>query len=324
MSHVVVLAGGLSAEREVSLRSGRRVAAALQLAGTETRVLDVDADLLATLAADPPRAVVPLLHGAAGEDGALREVLDTLGLPYVGAGAAACRLAFDKAVAKTLLAAAGVRTPESVTLAHETFRQLGADAVLAAVVRRLGLPLMVRPTQGGSSLGASVVSAQAELPGAMVAAFAYGHSLLIERFVTGTEVAVGVLDGDDGPRSLPVVEIRPDSGRYDYAARYTAGATEFVVPAELAPEQLRGCAEVAVTAHRTLGLSHWSRSDLIVDPAGVPWFLEVNLAPGMTETSTYPLALAAAGLDLGEVAAALISAVAPELDDRTNAFSRGR
>lgn len=306
MSAVVVLAGGLSPEREVSLRSGRRVAAALAEAGVAAHVLDVDAALVPALRAQRPDAVVPLLHGAAGEDGALRDVLDGLGVSYLGSGPAACRLAFDKPVAKTLVGATGSATPDHVALTHASFRELGASSVLDAVVSRLGLPLMVKPTMGGSSLGASVVRTADELPAAMVSAFAYGSVALVERFVTGVEVAVGVLDSGDGPRALPVVQVRPDGGIYDYTARYTAGTTEFVVPAELDDDVLARCSELAVTAHRTLGLAHWSRADLVVDETGVPWFLEVNVAPGMTETSTYPLALQAAGLSLGAVTAKLV------------------
>lgn len=306
MTAVVVLAGGLSPEREVSLRSGRRVAAALTDAGVDAQVLDVDAALVPALRAQRPDAVIPLLHGAVGEDGALRDVLDGLEVPYLGSCPAACRLAFDKPVAKTLVGATGSATPDHVALTHASFRELGAGAVLDAVVSRLGLPLMVKPTMGGSSLGASVVRTAEELPAAMVSAFAYGTVALVERFVSGVEVAVGVLDLGDGPVALPVVQIAPDGGVYDYTARYTAGTTEFVVPAELDDHVLTRCAELAVTAHRTLGLAHWSRADLVVDAAGVPWFLEVNVAPGMTETSTYPLALEAAGLSLGSVAANLV------------------
>lgn len=306
MTAVVVLAGGLSPERDVSLRSGRRVATALTDAGVEAQVLDVDSALVPTLQAHRPDALIPLLHGAAGEDGALRDVLDTLGIPYLGSRPAACRLAFDKPVAKTLVGATGAATPDHVALTHASFRELGATAVLEAVVSRLGLPLMVKPTMGGSSLGASVVRTVDELPAAMVSAFAYGTVALVERFVPGIEVAVGVLDTGDGPQALPVVQIRPDGGVYDYTARYTAGTTEFVVPAEVDDTVLARCADLAVTAHRTLGLAHWSRADLVVDAAGVPWFLEVNVAPGMTETSTFPLALEAAGLSLGTVAANLV------------------
>ena len=303
---VVVLAGGLSPERDVSIRSGRRVADALRVVGVDATVLDVDATLLATLGEEKPACVVPLLHGAPGEDGAIRDVLVALGLPFVGSGPAACRRAFDKPIASSLVEAAGVSVPASMALPHATFRELGAGAVLDAVVARLGLPLMVKPTRGGSSLGATVVRSGGDLPAAMVAAYAYGEIALVESFVRGTEVAVSVVDDADGPRALPIVEVVPDGGFYDYGARYTAGATEFFVPARLDDAVLAACAATAVTVHRTLGLRDWSRSDLIVDTAGTPWFLEVNVAPGMTETSTYPQAVAAAGLDLGAVTASLV------------------
>ena len=303
---VVVLAGGLSPERDVSVRSGRRVADALRVTGLAVDVLDADAGLLAALAADRPSCVVPLLHGAPGEDGAIRGVLDALGLPYVGSSPEACRTSFDKPVASSRVRAAGIAVPEQFVLAATTFRELGAAAVLEAVVQSLGLPLMVKPTRGGSSLGASVVRSASDLPGAMMAAFAYGDTALIERFVTGTEVAVSVVDDGTGLRALPVVEIVPDGGFYDYGARYTAGATEFFVPARLADDVLAACAAAATTVHGTLGLRHWSRVDLIVDADGTPWFLEVNVAPGMTETSTFPQAVTAAGLDLGPLVAGLV------------------
>jgi len=306
-ARIVILAGGLSPERDVSVRSGRRVAEALRRTGRQVDVLDADASLLPSLAADRPSCVVPLLHGAPGEDGAIRGVLDALGLPYVGSDPVACRTSFDKPIASARIAAAGLAVPAQFVLAATTFRELGAAAVLEAVVGRLGLPLMVKPTRGGSSLGATVVRSGDDLPAAMMAAFAYGDTALVEQFVTGTEVAVSVLDDGDGPRALPVVEIVADGGVYDYAARYTAGATEFFTPARLPQPVLDACAAAAVEVHRTLGLRHWSRSDLIVDAEGTPWFLEVNVAPGMTETSTFPQAISAAGLDLGTVVADLIS-----------------
>jgi len=306
LGRVVVLAGGLSPERDVSVRSGRRVADALRVAGLSVDVLDADAALLGALAADRPSCVVPLLHGAPGEDGAIRGVLDALGLPYVGSSPEACRTSFDKPVASARVRAAGIAVPDQFVLAATTFRELGAAAVLDAVVSSLGLPLMVKPTRGGSSLGASVVRSAGDLPGAMMAAFAYGDTALIERFVTGTEVAVSVVDDGSGPRALPVVEIVPDGGFYDYGARYTAGATEFFVPARLGDDVLAACAAAATAVHSTLGLRHWSRVDLIVDAEGTPWFLEVNVAPGMTETSTFPQAVAAAGLDLGPLVAGLV------------------
>jgi D-alanine-D-alanine ligase len=305
---VLVLAGGLSHERDVSLRSGRRVAEALRGAGVEVTERDVDAALLASLRADRPACVVPMLHGETGEDGAIREILELLSIPYVGATPAASRAAFDKPVAKTVVTRAGLHTPESVCLPHETFRELGAADVMAALVERLGLPLMVKPARSGSALGCTVVHTPEQLPGAMVNAFAYGSVALLERFVSGTEVAVPVIDDGTGPHALPAVGIRPDGGVYDYTARYTAGSTEFDVPARLTPEAAAECARVAVAAHEALGLRDLSRSDLIVADDGTVWFLEVNVAPGFTETSTVPLSVQAAGLDLGEVVASLVRA----------------
>jgi D-alanine-D-alanine ligase len=307
---VVVLAGGLSHEREVSLRSGRRVAEALRGTGLEVDQRDVDATLAPDLVGNRPGCVFPLLHGEPGEDGALREVLSLLGVPFVGSGPAACRLSFDKPVAKTVVAAAGVATPESVTLPAATFREVGAASMMGALIERLGLPLVVKPAKGGSALGCSVVRSAAQMPGAMINCFAYGQVALIERLVVGTEVTIPVLDLGSGPTTLPAVEIRPDGGVYDYSARYTAGATEFEVPAPLADSVAARCAAVALSAHRALGLRDISRSDVIVDASGVVWFLEVNVAPGMTETSLVPLSIEAGGHDLGEVCAALVRVAA--------------
>ena len=305
---VVVLAGGLSHERDVSLRSGRRVAEALRGTGQEVEERDVDAALLPSLAADTPACVVPMLHGETGEDGAIREVLELLGLPYVGATPEACRIAFDKPVAKTVAARAGVRTPASFCLPHETFRELGAAAVMEYLVATLGLPLMVKPARSGSALGCTVVHDRSDLPSAMVNAFAYGPVALLEQFVVGAEVAGAVIDDGEGPRALPLVGIEPDGGVYDYTARYTAGSTQFVVPATLDDTATAECERVALAVHEAFGLRDLSRSDLIVDADGTVWFLEVNVAPGFTETSTVPLAVQAAGLDLGKVFASLVHA----------------
>src|SRR5580765_4311191 len=204
---VVVLAGGLSHEREVSLQSGRRVSRALAARGLDVIDSDVDSSLIALLADLDEPVVFPVLHGETGEDGALREVLALLGVPFVGSAAAACRTAFDKSIATPLVAAAGVRTVDQVSLPHEIFRELGAAALVASLARRIGFPMMVKPARSGSALGCTKVDAAAELPAAMVAAYAYGSVAVIEPFITGTEVAVAVIDRGQGPIALPAVEI---------------------------------------------------------------------------------------------------------------------
>lgn len=301
LGRVVVLAGGLSHERDVSLRSGGRVAEELRELGVDVEVHDADAAFVAAAAVDPPDVVLPLLHGEQGEDGSLRTVLEVLGLPYVGTGPRAARTAFDKPIANGVVAAAGLTVPESLVLPHAAFRDLGASALLDGLLARLGLPLVVQPARGGSALGASLVTDAADLPSAMVACFAYGEDAMLQAYATGTEVSVSVIESADGPLALPAVEIVPDAPFYDYQARYTAGATEFFVPARLDGAVLASVAAAAVTAHVALGLRDLSRSDMIVGTDGTVTWLEANVAPGMTETSLFPLAVTGAGRDLGDV-----------------------
>lgn len=307
----LILAGGLSFERDVSLRSGRRVCDALRSAGVEAEVRDADTTLLDTLADAAPDAVFVALHGAPGEDGSIRGVLDLAGVPYAGSAPHACRVAWDKPIAKALLRSAGVATPEWVTLPHSTFRELGAHAVLSRLLSRLPLPLLVKPASGGSALGASIVRSAEALPAAMVHCFSYGDVALVERLVEGAELAVSVVERDGTPEALPAVEIVPKAGPlFDYNARYTAGATDYYTPARLPEEVATAASRVALAAHRVLGLRDLSRTDLVVDAEGTPWFLEVNVSPGMTETSLLPMSAQAAGLDVGALCRDLLAAAA--------------
>ncbi len=254
MSHqVLVLAGGLSHERDVSLRSGRRVAQALRESGHTVEEADVTPALLARLASDDRPVVFPVLHGGVGEDGALREVLDLLGVGYVGSTGRASRMAFDKAVSTPLVAAAGVATPREYALPQDMFRELGASALVDALASGIGFPMMVKPSRSGSALGCSRVDSAADLPSAIVTAFGYGDVAIVEEYIDGREMAV--------------------------------------------------------SAHRALGLRDLSRTDLIVRD-GKPVFIEVNVAPGMTETSLVPLAIEASGSSFAEVCSALVAAAA--------------
>jgi D-alanine-D-alanine ligase len=307
---VVVLAGGISHERDVSLRSGRRVADALRSAGVHATLRDPDATLLEFLRETPPAVVWPVLHGASGEDGALLGLLELAGVPYVGSSARAARLAWDKPTAKAMAEAAGIRTPRSVTLPKDTFRELGAAAVLRLIAESMPAPYAVKPARGGSAQGVTIVRDADSLPRAMVDAYTYGDVAVVEQLVEGTEVAIGVLDTGDGPTALPATEIVPTSGVYGYEARYNAGLTRFYTPARLSDAATDAVTDAAVRIHQALGIGQISRVDLIVDAEGQPWFLEVNVIPGLTETSLLPQGLAAAGIEVGALYRRLAEAVA--------------
>jgi D-alanine-D-alanine ligase len=305
---IVVLAGGLSHERDVSLRSGRRVADSLQQHGIEVVLRDPDATLIDFLVENRPDVIWPVLHGASGEDGSLKALLDFLGIPFVGSRSDATRLAWDKPTAKALVARAGVATPHSIAVTRDSFRELGASAVLAVIGAELDGAVVVKPGKGGSAQGVTLVDAHEDLPRAMVSAYTYSEVALVEQKITGTEIAVSIIDTGDGPVALPAIEIEPLSGVYSFEARYTAGETRYYAPARISDDVAVKAAETAIAAHVALGLRHISRVDLIVDAAGTPWFLEASTMPGLTETSLFPLALEAAGHDVGWVYSALAEA----------------
>lgn len=298
---VMVLAGGISHERDVSLKSGRRVADALIEHGDSVVIREPDADLLTHIKKDKPDVIWPVLHGASGEDGALRDILALTGVPFVGANPQSARLAWDKSIAKILVAGQGIQTPPSVTLPKETFRELDADGVLKAVAGSLAFPLVVKPARSGSAQGVSRVKKLDQLSKAMIDAYVYCDVAIIEKQVNGTELAISVIDLGAGPIALPAVEIEPVDGQFGYQERYTAGETNYYVPARLTKAVSERAAAMAIKAHNSLGLRHLSRVDMIVDEKGVPWFLEANVLPGLTETSLLPQAVVAAGHSLGDV-----------------------
>ena len=304
MTHrVAVLAGGSSFEREVSLRSGSRVTDALTDRGHQVDRIDVDASMVTRLTTTPYDVAFLCLHGSAGEDGTVQSLLELIDLPYTGPDVLASSLAWNKPIAQGLFRRAGITVPANVVLSQQAFRDMGAAAVIDRLAAELGTPLVVKPATGGSSLGLSIVDDPARLPAAIVGAFSYAEAVLVERFVEGTEVAVSLLGG----APLPAVEIHPKEGAYDFSARYTAGATEFHVPARLDEDVLAACADVATRAHTAIGARHVSRADMVVDRAGVPHLLELDTCPGLTETSLLPLEAQAAGLDFGELCERIVA-----------------
>ena len=297
---IQVLAGGISHERDISLKSARRVADALTEQGATVVIREPDGQLLSNIAADRPDVIWPVLHGATGEDGALRDILALTGVPFVGAGSEAARLAWDKAIAKTLVARLGIQTPASVTLPKEAFKDLDAEAVLEIVSSSLKFPLVVKPVRSGSAQGVTVVVRPEDLAKAMIDAYVYCDVVLIEKLVEGKELAISVIDLGSGAIALPAVEIEPIRGRFGFDERYTAGETNYYVPARISTELSERVARTAIEAHENLGLRHMSRIDVIVDANETIWFLEANVQPGLTETSLLPLAVLAAKQTLGE------------------------
>ena len=298
---IQILAGGISHEREVSLKSGRRVADALTDVGASVVIREPDAALLANIRKDKPDVIWPVLHGASGEDGALRDILALTGVPFVGATAQGARLAWDKSIAKILVEREGVQTPASITLPKDTFRELDAEGVLKTVAASLALPVVVKPAKSGSAQGVTIVRKADQLSRAMIDAYVYCDVAIIERYVEGTELAISIIDLGAGPIALPAVEIQPVAGQFGYQERYTAGETNYFVPARIKKTVAERAANMAIAVHEILGLRHLSRIDMIVDNKGVAWFLEANVLPGLTETSLLPQAVTAAGHSLGEV-----------------------
>jgi D-alanine-D-alanine ligase len=294
---VAVLKGGRSLERNVSLRSGARVEDALERLGHDVVALDVGGDLVERLGGERPDVAFVAMHGVGGEDGTVQELLEILGIPFTGPGAAACARCMDKSLAKHAIREAGLPTPDWFAFNSTAFRELGAADALGRLEHALGFPLVVKPSRGGSSLGVKFAAAPAEVPQALVSAFSYDDRVLLERFVDGRELAVSVL----GETALPVVEAIPAQGdRYDFEARYEIGRTRFVCPADLSGAQRSAIEEVAVGAYRTLGCSGFARIDLILEAAG-PQVLEANAIPGLTDTSLLPQAAEAAGMSFEQL-----------------------
>jgi D-alanine-D-alanine ligase len=287
-----VLKGGRSLERGVSLRSGARVEDALERLGHESTPIDAGGDLVKRLTAERPDAVFVAMHGLGGEDGTVQELLEILGIPFTGPGVLACARCTDKVLAKHELRGAGVPTPDWFAFNETAFREFGAADALSELEERLGFPLVVKPSRGGSALGVKFAASWFEVPEALVSAFSYDNRVLLERFVEGRELAVSVL----GEQPLPVVEAIPSDGdRYDFEARYEIGRTEFVCPAKLSAGEEAAVKAAALGAYEALGCSGFSRVDLILGADG-PQVLEVNAIPGLTETSLLPQAAEAAGL----------------------------
>ena len=305
---VAVLMGGVSEEREVSLRSGKAVAEALREKGHEIVELDITREDISTVRSARPDVAFIALHGRFGEDGAAQALLEEAGIPYTGSDSRASRAAMDKMASKCFFITYDVPTPP-FRLVTTTQRW---DQIDVAILEA-GLPLVVKPLHQGSSIGVSIAHTQEEVAIALARAFKYGHQALLERYIAGREFTVGVLDSTP----LPVVELRSARAFFTYEAKYVDEATEFITQPELEPAVYEKLQAIALSAHESLGCRHFSRVDMMLERDGSPYALEVNTIPGLTERSLLPLAAREMGISFPELCDHLVeAALVPEAATR--------
>lgn len=286
---VLVLLGGMSPEREVSLASGNKILAALKEQGVDAMALDVKEDVILKLMAYKPDRAFIALHGAEGENGTIQAVLDMLNIPYPGSKVAASALAMDKKRSKWLW--------QRLNLPTLPFVLIDENTAISEQVKSLNLPLCVKPSRGGSSYGVSKVTASEDLPKAYNMARQYDSDVIVEPWITGRELTVTIIENE----ALPVVEIRAANGFYDYEAKYLTDTTSYICPCELSMEEELQLKNIALDAFKALGCRDWGRVDVLQDLKGNFWLLEINTVPGMTDHSLVPKSAAALGIDFASL-----------------------
>lgn len=299
---VGVLMGGPSAEREVSLNTGRAILLALQEKGYDAIGIDLDPPRFVEQLRDAEIEVVfNAIHGKFGEDGALQGALEMLGIPYTGSGILASAVAMDKAISKRLFQAAGIPTPRSrIYSEHEKSPKLATE-----IQAEFGIPVVVKAAAQGSSIGVVIVDRHENLAPAIDEAFKYSDHIVVEEFISGKELTVAILGGES-TEAFPIIEIVPNSGRYDYHSKYTKGATEYIVPARLDDDVTLHIQRVAARVFALLGCQGVARVDVMLDKQNQPYVLEINTIPGMTATSLVPKAAAAAGISFADLCERLL------------------
>ncbi|MDI6822324.1 MAG: D-alanine--D-alanine ligase [Actinomycetota bacterium] len=302
---IAVLMGGRSLEREVSLKSGRRISDALKEKGYKVIQLDINENLVNNLLREHVELVYIALHGKYGEDGTVQELLEILGVPYTGPGVYSSIVGFDKVLSKEIFQIEGIPTPKFYALSSGSFKEMGASGVLGEVIKKIGLPIVVKPACQGSALGIKFVKTPEELPSALIGALSYDDKVLLEEYIKGKEVAVSII-GNANPKPLPVVEIVPKKEFFDFESMYTMGMTDYFVPARISKELTEKVQNTAVKVHRILRCRDVSRVDMIIGEDDVPYVLELNTSPGMTETSLLPMAAKAAGMEFPDLVDKLV------------------
>ncbi|MEQ9876556.1 D-alanine--D-alanine ligase [Pectobacterium aroidearum] len=299
---VAVLLGGTSAEREVSLLSGQAVLAGLKEAGINAHAVDTRDVSVTKLKEEGFTSVFIALHGRGGEDGTLQGVLEFLGLPYTGSGVMASALTMDKLRTKQVWQAVGLPVSPYVALDRRQYSEMAANALLAKFTH-LGLPLIVKPSREGSSVGMSKVNTLSELPAALEEAFRHDDDVLVEKWLSGPEYTVAIL----GDEVLPSIRIQPAGTFYDYEAKYLSDDTQYFCPSGLPDEQEQALAGLAMAAYRAVGCRGWGRVDFMLDSDGAFYLLEVNTSPGMTSHSLVPMAARQRGLTFSQLVVKILA-----------------
>lgn len=302
---IAVIMGGPSAEREVSLRTGQAILTALQGIGYQAVGIDLNPHrIVEQLKEERVDVVFNAVHGLYGEDGRLQGALELLGIPYTGSGVLASAVAMDKAISKRIFQAAEIPTPKA-----RVYNKLDRRRNLALEIEQeFGVPVVVKSAAQGSSIGVYIVERAEELAAAVEEAFNFSDHIVVETFICGKELTVTIM-GDDIPQALPIIEISPRSGRYDYHSKYTKGTTEYSVPAKLPQAVTEAVQKIAIEAFTILGCKGIARVDVMLDQNDCPYVLEINTVPGMTETSLVPQAAAAAGISFAALCERLLLAI---------------
>lgn len=302
---IAVLCGGLSNERDVSLRSGENVYNSIKGMGLNVVKIDAGRDIAAQMKEEDVTLVFNTLHGKWGEDGCVQGVLDLLGIPYTGSGVLASAIGMNKVYTKRLLIAEGIKTPGYLILNKDNFNEM-----LEMTEGVTGYPVIIKPVSEGSSISVEKANNKIELEKYGSKMFESYDDIFIEKFIEGIEITTGVLGKKSSSAALPVLQLVPKNEFYDYEAKYTKGLTEFIIPAKLNEETYKNAQEIAEDVHNIVGCSGVSRVDAIVDDKDRIWIIEINTLPGMTETSDIPAQAKAAGMSFDElVEKILISAL---------------
>nr|WP_238134175.1 D-alanine--D-alanine ligase [Calderihabitans maritimus] len=297
---MAVLLGGLSAEREVSLKTGEAVYEALKSKGYNAVKVDVDRQVVEKLKKINPDVAFIALHGKFGEDGTVQGVLEMLGIPYTGSGVLASAVAMNKIATKKILCFEKIPTPPFMVVDSIMREKLDEKTLQKQIISKINLPLVIKAPSQGSTIGVYFVKKEEELLPSLKEAFRFDEEILIERFIEGTEVTASVL-GNKDLIALPLIEIVSHTGVYDYEAKYTPGLSEHIIPARIPPETDLAVKNLALKTYRTIGCRGLARVDFIIDRQGKPYVLEVNTIPGMTATSLFPDAARAAGIEFPDL-----------------------